>query len=244
MDETAIELLKWLILIGILTFVFFRASLSVFIGLKPYKCERPEKDANVKATATTALWAEKNDFDLLGYFTVQYSTISHFMAVWKSRENLTYLCQVIIETGRGTIVAGDFTTIFDGEIELATDGSKASHFFPKHPGSYCQTFPRSNFDERYKMHLEAEQYLIKEGWAQLKKPPLPFEEGFVSSLKKESRWRRKHWYWTFFILYFYFIRQYRWRNKTIQQQHELGMIRLPNEINPHQQGGRIKGPES
>jgi hypothetical protein len=178
-------------------------------------------------TKDTGAWAERNRFSFLGFYSILYGTVRFFMATWESKEKPVYLCQYIYELASNTVVTADFTTIFEGEIDLTTGDSKATHLFPKPPWSYCQTFPKAALDGLYRMHLEAETYLNKEGWVQLKKLPLDFEEGFVSALKKQKRWELKHWYWIFVVLYFYFFRRRKWHNKTIQQQRELEMIRLP-----------------
>jgi hypothetical protein len=75
-----------------------------------------------------------------------------------------------------------------------------------------------------------EEYLTSKGGAKVEKSQIAFEESFVNSLKKENHHHWKHWYWIFLIFYFYFVRKNRWHNKTIRQQHEIGMIKLPNEI--------------
>ena len=178
------------------------------IEIKPYKTKKPGIDTNIEITKNTASWAKKNNFDFLGFYEVQCG-MRAFMAAWKLKE---------------------MPTIFKNEVELTTSNTKDSIFYPKPPGWYSQSFSMYCFDELYRMHMEAEEYLITKGGTQLEKSIIDFEEFFVSYLKKEKSYQWKHWYWIFFLLYFYFVRKNKWHNKTIQQQHELGMIQLPNEM--------------
>lgn len=199
------------------------------IEIKPYKTKKPGIDTNIEITKNTASWAKKNNFDFLGFYEVQCG-MRAFMAAWKLKEMPTHLCQYIIRGNRAIVIALDFETIFKNEVELTTSNTKDSIFYPKPPGWYSQSFSMYCFDELYRMHMEAEEYLITKGGTQLEKSIIDFEEFFVSYLKKEKSYQWKHWYWIFFLLYFYFVRKNKWHNKTIQQQHELGMIQLPNEM--------------
>jgi hypothetical protein len=199
------------------------------ITLKPYKTKDPERDWKIMGTRNAALWAGRNSFDLLSYYTVQFS-MRGFMAVWKSKEKPTYLCQYIVGSGFEGIVACEFSTVFENDIGLATANTIDSNLYPKPPGEYKQSFSRCSLDELYKKHGEAEEYLITRGGAQVEKSPIDFEEYFIDSLKKDNRYHWKHWYWIILLFYFFFVRRKRWHNKTIREQHELGMIKLPNEI--------------
>ena len=186
------------------------------ITLKPYKTKKPERDWKIRATQDTASWASRSNFDFLGFYTV-HCGMRGFMAAWKSKVKPTYLCQYILRTNRETVIACDFVTPFEDEIGLTTSDTKDSIFFPKPHGSYQQSFWIGSVDELHRMHLEAEEFLITRGGARVEKYPIEFEEYFVSSLKKTSRYNLKHWYWIFFILYFYFVRKNRWHNKTIRE---------------------------
>jgi len=231
MDEETKTLLLWLIPTGMLVFFLFRIFLCSSIGLKPYVTKHPAKDKNIERTKDTGAWAERNGFELLDFYVVRYGMLQFFMATWESIEKPVYLCQYSFGTGSGTV---DFTSIFDNEIELTTVNSKDANAYPKPLWDYHQSFSKCGFNELYQMHIEGEEYLITKGWAKRAKLPIDFEQCFLNSMKKQKCYGRKHWYRIFFILYFYFFRRYKWHNKTIQQQHERGMIQLPNEIHPEQ----------
>ena len=213
-------------LFGVFIYVKFIRSFK----LKPYKARDPEKDINIRMTTDATEWAAGNNFDFLGFYTVQFGIMSGFMAAWKLKEKSIYLCQYIIRTNRETVKASEFVTVFENEIELNTANSKDAILRPKPLGKYVQSFSRCYFDELYMKHRDAEKYLITRGGARVEMSPIDFEEYFIDSLKKENRYHWKHWYWIFLIFYFYFVRRNRWHNKSIKKQHELGMIKLPNEI--------------
>ena len=227
------ELIKIIFLIGVYVVGGFVLVLFVILNssirLKPYKTKKPQKDWKIKAMRDTASWAAENNFDFLGFYTVHYG-MRGFMAAWESKEKPTYLCHYIIGTRKEVAIARDFTTCFENEIRLTTVNTKDANFLPKPPGEYSQSFSKCSFDELLIRHRESEEYLITRGGAKLRKSQIAFEEDFIDSLKKENRYHWKHWYWIFLIFYFHFVRRYRRHNKSIKKQHELGMIKLPNEI--------------
>jgi len=203
--------------------------LTSSIKLKPYKTKNPDKDWKIKATQDTASWAAGNNFDFLGFYTV-HCGMRGFMAAWKSKEKPTYLCQYIIKFGVLVEIVCGFLTVFEKDIGLTTSNSKNSNVFPQPLGEYSQSFSRCSFDELLRKHGEAEKYLITRGGTQVEKSSIDFEEHFIDSHIKENRYLWMHCYGFFLVFYLYFVRRYRWHNKTIKEQHELGMIKLPNEI--------------
>ena len=178
----------FLIAFGVFVYVMFSSSIT----LTPYKPKNPEKDWKIRATHDTASWAERNNFDFLGFYTIHYGTMRNFMTAWKSREKSKYLCQYIIRNGGLTVIVRDIITIFENEIELTTSNTKDSNLLPKPLGEYSQSFSKCSFDELYRNHREAEEFLIARGGAKEDKSEIDFEEHFIGSLKKENRYHWKH----------------------------------------------------
>ena len=87
-----------------------------------------------------------------------------------------------------------------------------------------------NFDERWHKHVEMENYLMDEGQAQLVEMDKPFEEFFIDEIHKHVKHIRSIPLWPLHGTYWFVIRRVLWHDKSIKQQHEKGMIKLPNEI--------------
>ena len=234
LGRTVSEITKIIIIAGIPIVLGLVLCLIVILrgrmGLKPYETKTPPgEDDNIESTKEISLWAEQNDFHLIGYYTVSYG-MRCFLAVWQSKHKPTDLCMYIVRTPDETVIACAFETLFENGFDLTTADTKDAILCPTPPKLYRQSFWGCGLKELYRIHLKSERYLIEAGGAQLKRAPVDFEKEFVRSMKEQNRWQWKHWYWIFFLLYFYFVRRGKWHNKTIQQQHELRMIRLPNEI--------------
>jgi len=105
-----------------------------------------------------------------------------------------------------------------------------SNLFPKPPGSYVQTFSNLSLDDRWYKHIEMENYLLDEGQAQLVEVDKPFEKCIVDATRRQMKFIRSLPLWPLRGTYWYFVRRRFWHNKLIKEQHEKGMIKLPNEL--------------
>jgi len=57
-----------------------------------------------------------------------------------------------------------------------------------------------------------------------------FEESFVAAINKESNYLRTLPFWPMRWPYWFFIRRGKWHNKSIKEQYEKGLIKLPLQL--------------
>lgn len=168
--------------------------------------------------------ARRAGFQHVGCFHLN-SVPPGFIGAWCHADRPTYFCLYFI----GTNEAYDFVTIFQDDIGLTTGSHSGGSMFPNPPGEYKQILPGLGLDRLWARHLESEDYLVQQGRIELAPSIEPFEEIFVRSIRKEMAYIRSISLWPFRALYWYAIGGRKRRNRTIRQQHELGLIALPNE---------------
>ena len=93
-----------------------------------------------------------------------------------------------------------------------------------------QSFSGISLDEQLARHIEMQEYLSSAGGARLSQLVKPFEEIFIESIDKQVEFVRSIPLWPLRGAYWFFIRRRLWHNKSVLQQHQRGMIKLPNEL--------------
>jgi hypothetical protein len=168
--------------------------------------------------------AKRAGFQHVGCFHLN-SWPSGFIAAWCHADRPTYFCLYVT----GGTQAYDFVTIFADDIGLTTGSHSGGALFPSPPGEYKQILPGLGLDRLWSRHLKSEDYLMQQGRIGLARSIEPFDQIFVRSIRREMAYIRSRPRWPFRALYWYAIGGRKRRNLTIQQQHEHGLIALPNE---------------
>jgi len=175
-------------------------------------------------------WAKQNEFSFLGYYIGKIGFQAAFMAVWRRSDRPTFLCHYLVREQHRANRVSEIDTEFAFGISLSTANSIDAQLHPKPPGCYHQTFSKINMDEQWYRHIEAENYLIDKGEAQLVTTEESFEDLFLRSEQKQRKFVRSITFWPFLIFYWYFVRKRLWHNKSIRELHERSMIKLPKEF--------------
>jgi hypothetical protein len=219
-----------LTILGILGFIYVAVTLSTYINiltttkvtLVPSSDSQPPQDANK--------WAANNEFKFLGNYSTKNGIMPCLISVWQRPDRPTFFCQYAFRSQTKLKIAYDLVTIFANDIGLTTCSTMDGGSLPSSPGSYKQNFSNMSFDQRWNQHIEMENYLMDMGQAQLIKEDRPFEQIFTEAIRKQMKFIRSIPFWPLRGVYWHFIRRRIWRNKSIETQHERGMIKLPNEL--------------
>jgi hypothetical protein len=192
------------------------------LSLRPAPGTKPSQEADA--------WARNNGFEFIANFTSKVGSMNTLISAWQQPHSPRFFCRYIISAGHKTVVSHDLVTIFTSDMGLTTGDSRDGCLFPRPPGSYMQALTGAGLDERWQVHIEMEDFLIKTGGAQLLREPPNFEESFVDAIRKQVSFVRSVPLWPLRAAYWFFVRRYLWRNKSVKVQHEKGMIRLPNKL--------------
>jgi len=196
------------------------------ISLEPISAEDPQFQADLSASRSAAAWAERGGFQFAGYFrTPGMPTV---LAAWKRPEEPTYLCWY--KTQAKTVC--DLVTLFRDDVGLTTNDSKDAHVMPSPPGMYFQSFPGTDFDDRFRRHTSAKEFLVSGGAAALRDAGQPFQGVFCNAIRKQMAYVRGLWLWPLRALWGFYVRRHLLANLSLQQQHERKSIRLPGELLP------------
>jgi hypothetical protein len=220
---------------AVVVIVTATATFNIIAQGKRLVVERYQPDdkllpALVDAAEHHNLWATDNGFKLLGYYRLLIGTGSVSMVAWRRCDRPTVLCLYIVRVGSNLGVATDIVTGFVDEIGLTSNDSKAAQFSPWRPGRYLQSFSPVTLDGLWARHIEVENYLMDVGGARLVQKEFNLEEELVSSVRRQNAYTRSIPFWYLRVAYWYFIRRHIWHNKSVKQQHEKKMIKLPNEL--------------
>jgi hypothetical protein len=202
------------------------------LSIERYRPDDKGLSALVKTARAHNTWAANNGFEFEGCYKVQMGQSVASMAVWRSSDRPTVLCFYIISVGTKQSTATDMVTDFADQISLTSNNNKAAQFSPWRPGRYQQTFSPVTLDELWAKHIEAENYLMDTGGSQLVQKEFNLEKEFFDSCRRQNAYIRSIPFWYLKGAYWYFIRKNIWHNKSVRQQHEKKMVKLPNELSP------------
>ena len=188
--------------------------------LQRVNVEDPNSDYRTKTTMPTNVWAQRNDFEHVGYFKLS----TYFFSAWQHTQRPTFLCHHVLPKN-----AIEFITVFDDDITFSTVSNASWHDSPQFPGYYIQTFSQKEPQSLWHQHIQMENYLMDVGKAELVHLDLTCQDCLNYYLRKQTSFIRSIPLWPIRALYWAFVRKNKWHNKSIKTQHELGMILLPSE---------------
>jgi len=177
-----------------------------------------------KAAREAQEWARASGFEFLGNYLEKAT--GGLIAAWKHRERPTFFCVYIVQWTK----AYDLVTEFAGGVSLTTGSTRSGGMYPRPPGDYGQNFTGLSLDELWGRHIEAENFLIDTGGADLVWMEVVFEESLVGALRKQMEYVRTIPLWPLRATGWFFLRRRKFHNLSIRQQHERGMIQLPKEF--------------
>jgi hypothetical protein len=167
-------------------------------------------------------WAVANGFEFVGNFRLG----PVYIAGWEHTKRPSFFCEYRIQRKEFF----DMVTTFADDMSLTTGSTKDGQLNPKPPGDYFQTFSNLSLGQLWEKHVEGENYLVGKGGVKLPEIMLLFEDEITGALCKELEYHKSIPLYHFRVPFWFFFRRRRWHNKSIQAQHERGMIRLPNEM--------------
>jgi hypothetical protein len=221
------EALLWIV--GVVILVYLVVSFLTYTNisslenthLNSYELPIPQK---------TAEWAQANEFEYVGSYRTRLGSTQTDIWTWQRSDRPTFFCRYLVKAKDITKVSHDLVTEFADDIGLTTGDTKDGNFLPRPPGSYSHNFPGTSLDEQWYKHIESENYLMDHGKVQLKAEDVEFEQSITKGIKQHVNYIKTLPLWPLRGPYWYFIRRYVWHNKSIEEQHRKGMIKLPNEL--------------
>ncbi|MGD9109327.1 MAG: hypothetical protein PVG93_00170 [Phycisphaerales bacterium] len=216
------------VIVGIASLVFIVVSAITYINLVALsKAELQRLESAVPGQENE--WAQANEFEYVGSYRMLAGGTNAEIWVWRRMDRPTFFCRYLVRAGTMSQIAHDLVTEFADGISITTASTKDGNSIPHSPGAYSQSFSGTDFDERWQKHIEAENYLMDNGGARLEANDTPFEQAFVEAIRRQANYVRTLPLWPLRGTYWHFVRRYLLHNKSIQTQHEKGMIKLPNE---------------
>ncbi|MHC4757024.1 MAG: hypothetical protein ACYTE8_00045 [Planctomycetota bacterium] len=207
--------------------IIVAVSVVQTLSMKQSKLKRLEDNAPPEDSHS---WAVSNGFEFTGNF--RFGVV--YISGWEHARRPSFFCEYRIQEKSFF----DMVTIFANDTGLTTASSKDGQLSPKPPGAYHQTFSGLSLEQLWEKHVEAENDLVEKGGAALPDVMLSFEDEITGSVHKQFEYHKSISLYHFRVPWWYFFRRGRRHNKSIQKQHELGIIRLPNEINNESISGR------
>ena len=217
-----------LIIAGIVAFVFILISVMTYINVIGFGKAELQLSGLVVPDQENE-WAQANDFEYLGSYMMKVAGTQTEIWAWRRADRPTFFCRYLVRAGTMSKIAYDLVTEFSDEISITTASTKDGNSLPHSPGAYSQSFSRMSFDERWQKHIEAENYLMDYGGARLEANDTPFEQAITTAIRKQSNYIRTLPLWPLRGTYWHFVRRHLLHNKSIQTQHEKGIIKLTNE---------------
>ncbi len=216
------------VIVGIASLVFIAVSIMTYANVVGFgKAELMRSESAVPDEENE--WAQANGFEYVGSYRMRAGVTNAEIWAWRRTDRPTFFCRYLVRAGSMSKIAHDLTTEFADGISITTVDTKDSNCLPLASGAYIQSFSRMSFDENWQRHIEAENYLMDYGQARLEANDTPFEQAFVEAIRRQINYIRTLPLWPFRGTYWHLVRKHLLHNKSIQTQHEKGMIKLPNE---------------
>ena len=175
-------------------------------------------------------WAGENDFAFVGNYALTVGVADLSMSIWRRSDRPTFFCSYLVQSGGSRQNSYDFVTLFEDDIMLTTNNKSDSQMLPQPPGYYSQSFSRVSLDGQWNRHLEMENYLMDTGGAILVQNDKPFEDCFVNAIQRQVEFVQSQSLWPLRSIYWFYIRRHKRHNLSIQDQHDKGLVILPNEL--------------
>lgn len=174
-----------------------------------------------KVNETLFQWTENNNFNFLGSYRIGH----YYIAAWGDANSPAFLWfHSFPDEGL------EFITHFEDEILLCTVDNSNWQAPPRFMGYYLQTFSTIDIDLLWQRHVEMENYLIETGKAKIFESDIFVQDLIDFYRKKQTKHIRSFAGWPIRAICWNLISKHFWHNKSIKQQYEKGMIKLPNEL--------------
>ena len=232
------EELYWLLFAMALPLVMIivAGSLSILKNsratLEPAEASQNRYWNQIAAARKYDSWAEELGLEPVGCY-VMPSPGPAFIAAWRHRDRATCFCMYHIANR----YIYDFVTIFSNGGSLTTGSSKDGNWAPAMPLCYKQTFSENDMNALWSLHLAGETYLKKEARIEVARPLEDFENLFIDYIHRQAAHIRSHFLWPLRMPYWYLIRRPRRHNRSIEDQHQAGMIVMPRDVIPPRASG-------
>ncbi len=207
--------------------IIFQGKIPI---IEKYRPDDKQLAALVETARPHNTWAVNNGFVFAGCYKIKIAQAVVDMAVWRRNDRPTVLSLYIVRMGNRKNISTDIMTDFADMISVTSNNSRSAQFSPWRPGRYQQTFSPVTLDELWAKHLEAENYLMDTGDAQLVQKEFRIEEEVIDSCRRQNAYLRSIPFWYLKGAYWFFIRKNMLHNKSIKQQHEKKLVKLPNEF--------------
>lgn len=182
--------------------------------------------SNLTISQSDAEWASNNGFEFVGSYYINVHIMRPGILAWRHMDRPTFFCRYQV----GNKVSYDLVTEFSNNTSLTTGDTKDGQSLPHRPGVYMQSLSGLDLDGRWARHIESENYLMDQGQAVLEANDTNFEQAIMEAIQLQMKYLRTLSFWPLRGIYWHFVRRYIRHNKTISQQREKGIIRLPNEL--------------
>jgi hypothetical protein len=183
---------------------------------------RRESSAADQLFQKYALWAQSRRMEFLGAF--RYETVaSSLMVVWKCPLPSSYFCVHQVH-GKQRF---EFISIINEETgtTLTTSSTHETFIIPQMPGSYAQSFPGLTTEDLRVRHAEAQAYLFEVKRTRFDQGKLPLPQLVEHIAQQRVRSIRQRTLSSWYCVWWYFVSRLRWGNKTVEQQHRVGLWR-------------------
>lgn len=214
---------------GIVALVLILVSVMTYINITTLN-ETKLHPSESAVTEAENEWAKSNGFEYVGSYRMRAGVANAEIWAWRRTDRPTFLCKYMVRAGNASKTSYDLMTEFADEVSITTCNTKDGSSMPLVPGAYMQSFSPIDFDGRWQKHIEAENYLMDYGGARLEMNDTPFEQAFIDAIRRQTDYIRTLPLWPVRGMYWFFIRKHLLHNKSLQTQHEKGMIKLPNEL--------------
>ncbi len=175
-------------------------------------------------------WTQQNGFEFTGAYEFVAGIARVTVFGYQQPGKPIYMSREAVRTKDVSTNKIEFYTEFVRGCSLTTSSSAQMAAYPFRPGTYGQSFPRQKHHELWQKHLDAQNYLVKFGSVQYIPEPLPFKATYENCLRQQAEYIRTFYFWPLMGIYGLLIRRHFWNSKTIELQHQMHMIKLPNEI--------------
>ena len=166
-------------------------------------------------------WARGEGFEWLGGYVVEAGS-RVLIGAWQHAEQSVYFCVCCHAMGE----ALDLVTHFSGGVTLTTGSTKDSQLLPSPAGEFMQAFPGETHPELWDRHLLAEAFLTSKLNATAEPEDKPFDQVFTEAAHRQVDHVRSIPLWPLRAIYWFLIRRSRLAGKSIQDQHEAGLIKF------------------
>lgn len=190
--------------------------------------ENADRGDDVLAVIGLDNWATEAGFEFEGCYRDDATSAN--LELWRHPQRGTRLARYVLRHPHQLTVSLDIVSLMERHISLTTNNTSNAHLSPPRPGSYVQTFSGLSHDRLLAHHDDALRLLCQRGGQREVRSPLPSSTLVELWAQRSLRHVRGFWFWPIRSIFWFFLRRPRWHGKSIAQQHELGWIRMPDQL--------------